>query len=376
MKIALLGSASSIHIIRWANSLAKAGIEVYLISQHMPTESLDPSIKIKTFPDRGVLGYFLMVPAVTRILKSFQPDVLSAHYASGYATTARLTGYHPWMLSVWGSDVYEVPNKSPLHRLWIRKNIEGADLVASTSHCMAEQTLKIAPSLSNIEITPFGVDTNIFAQTEIEKTTSASTPSLIIGTVKTLAHKYGIDTLIEAYAKLRNNLKTSHPNILEQLSLRIVGDGPDKNALEKLTLELGVSDTVSFVGRVPYHQVPDELKNLDIYVALSRLDSESFGVAVIEASAAGRPCIVSNVGGLPEVVDDGKTGFIVPREDSDSAAMALEKLVLSSALRSRMGDAGYHHVSKNYEWSTCVQTMIKALNKTQEKNNGKFIFYT
>ena len=66
---------------------------------------------------------------------------------------------------------------------------------------------------------------------------------------------------------------------------------------------------------MPHTSVPQELARLDIYVALSRMDSESFGVAIIEAGVAGRPVVVSDAGGLPEVTIDGVTGLVVPRED-------------------------------------------------------------
>jgi glycosyltransferase involved in cell wall biosynthesis len=108
---------------------------------------------------------------------------------------------------------------------------------------------------------------------------------------------------------------------------------------------------------------------LDIYVALSR--QESFGVAVIEAGAAGRPVVVSNVGGLPEVVRDGETGFIVPPNDPDAAADALERLVRDQLLRRQMGEAGAQHVAKNYSWDASVQTMIKVLEATRQSKGLK-----
>jgi len=75
--------------------------------------------------------------------------------------------------------------------------------------------------------------------------------------------------------------------------------------------DLGVADRVEFVGWVPHRDVPTELAKLDIYAALSRM--ESFGVAFVEAGAAARRVVVSDAGGLPEVTVDGLTGFVVPK---------------------------------------------------------------
>src|SRR4029079_16830863 len=105
--------------------------------------------------------------------------------------------------------------------------------------------------------------------------------------------------------------------------------------LEQLGNRLDLSSVATFVGAVTYDQVPAELNQLDIYVAASR--RESFGVAVIEASACERPVIVSDTGGLPEVVTHGKTGFIVPRENPAKLADATLELIRRPDLRIEFG---------------------------------------
>lgn len=137
---------------------------------------------------------------------------------------------------------------------------------------------------------------------------------------------------------------------------------------KNLASRLDLADKVEFVGRVPPQEVPRELAKLDIYVALNRLDSESFGVAIIEAGAARRPVVVSDAGGLPEVTLDGVTGLVVPRENPQAAADAIEKLVLSPEMRVRMGEAGRKHVSDTYSWDVCVNTMVKVLESAANRN--------
>lgn len=353
MKIALLSGASSIHTIRWANGLAEAGHEVHVISQQAQLEPMDSRVQVHCFPFRGVLGYFTMVPAVKKLLAKIKPDIVNAHYASGYGTTARLVGYHPYLLSVWGADVYEFPNKSFMHYWLVKKNIMAANAVASTSHCMAEQTKNIAPKVGDITITPFGVD-----MASYEKSTSV-VGNLIIGTVKSLDEQYGIDTLLQAFSLLYIKLKSTNKIFAEKIQLRLVGDGPQAEQLKRLALELNISNKVTFVGRVPHKQVAHELAKLNIYVALSRWDAESFGVAIIEAGAARRPVVVSDAGGLPEVTLDGVSGIVVPRENPQAAADAMEKLLLNPKLALQMGEAGRKHVEMNYSWSKSVEIMIK-----------------
>lgn len=364
MRIVLLSGASSIHTIRWANGLSEAGHDIHLITQHEPCDPLVDSVKVYQFPNRGILGYFLMVTKVRKLLRQIQPDIVNAHYASGYATTARLAHVRPFVLSVWGSDVYDFPYKSLLHKWLVRKNLLAADVVASTSHCMAEQTRSIAPKLENIAITPFGVDMQLYANAKL---LTENNDKIVIGTVKSMASKYGIDTLIESFALLVNKFSNTHPSLVEKLQLRLVGGGPQIDEYKQLAGRLGIGHKVSFVGRVPHQEVPDELAKLDIYVALSRLDSESFGVAIIEAGAARRPVVVSDAGGLPEVTLDGITGLVVPRENPQAAAEAIEKLVLNPELRMKMGKAGRKHVAETYGWDVCVETMVEVLESAIKK---------
>lgn len=355
MKIILLSGASSIHTLRWANGLSAAGVQVHVISQQLTMAEATYNAQLHLFPTRGAAGYLLMVPSVRKLIAKIQPDLVNAHYASGYGTTARLVNYRPWLLSVWGSDVYDFPYKSALHRWGVASNLEAADAVASTSHCMARQTQNLVPSLRGIAVTPFGVDCSHFSPHPDIRESIADAP-IVIGTVKTLAHTYGVDLLIKAFSFARQALLQNNPALAARLRLRIVGSGPDSSLLQQITVQQQVFDVTEFAGHVPHDQVIAELHKLDIYVALSR--RESFGVAAIEAGAAGLPVVVSDVGGLPEVVRHGETGLVVPNNDVPAAADALLLLINNSVLRHRLGAAGRDHVLSNYSWNACIKNMI------------------
>tara|TARA_R110002051_G_scaffold318644_1_gene401254 strand:- start:6227 stop:7339 length:1113 start_codon:yes stop_codon:yes gene_type:complete len=354
VKVVFLAAASSIHAVRWVNALACAGVRVVLVSQHDPLQELVEAATLRKLPYSGEAGYFRNVGKLSAILREEQPDLLSVHYASGYGTTARLSGFQPTLLSVWGSDVYDFPTRSTIHRWWLRGNLVAAIRVASTSHAMAEQVRLVAPSLEQIAITPFGVETERF--TPCFREPASSDDPVVIGTVKGLKKIYGIDILLDSAAMLMERLRRNEPCLARRLRVKIVGDGPQKDELIAQAAELGIDDVVQFTDRVNHDSVPDVLHQLDAYVALSR--SESFGVAVIEASACGLPVVVSEAGGLPEVVVDGQTGFVVPRENPEAAADALYKLVLDADLRRRMGEAGRQRVISLYEWKNNVRQMI------------------
>jgi glycosyltransferase involved in cell wall biosynthesis len=293
-------------------------------------------------------GYFGNVLALRRLLNKEKPDLLNVHYASGYGTTGALANFHPWLLSVWGSDVYDFPYESSLKQWWLCRNLRAADAIASTSEAMANQVRKLQPSLQAVAVTPFGIDTTRFMPAPQQHS------GLVIGTVKKLESKYGIDVLLCAFAQLVIDADVPVP-----LSLELVGEGAQRAELEQLAIDLGIGEQVTFVGVVPHADVPKWLNRFDIYVAVSRLDSESFGVAILEASACEIPVVVSNVGGLPEVVADGETGLVVPREDPHALANALRRLIVDAKLRREMGQAGRQRVQNLYEWKHSVDLMLK-----------------
>jgi glycosyltransferase involved in cell wall biosynthesis len=133
------------------------------------------------------------------------------------------------------------------------------------------------------------------------------------------------------------------------MRLLIVGDGSQRSKLERFARVLGVYGATEFLGYIPNEQVPSVLNRFSIYAALSR--QESFGVAVAEASACGLPVLVSRVGGMPEVVDDGVTGIVVEKENVQAAANAILRLMRAPSMRQWMGDAGRRSVLKKYNWS-------------------------
>lgn len=363
MKIALLTIADSVHGTRWANAFAERQHEVHLLTSHEPANPLSRGVTLHRLPFRHPVGYFLNAAHVRKLLSKIAPDVLSTHFASGYGTLARLSNFQPNVLSVWGTDVYEFPHKSPWHRRLIEKNLRKAQQLCSTSHVMAAETKQLVPDLP-FHVVPFGIDTELFRPHRRETAGDA----LVIGTVKTLSPTYGIDLLIQAFALLHKRLEISEPELARRLQLKIVGGGPDLMRLKHLADSLGVAPASTFVARVEHHEVVKQLNSLDIYVALSR--RESFGVAILEASACELPVLVSDVGGLPEVVDNGVTGLIVPNENVEAAASALLKLVKDRHMRKNMGLAGRQLVCARYEWSHNVEQMERILEAAAARGSG------
>jgi len=348
-RILFLASLAAIHSVRWIIATYEKGFEVHVLSLTEPTEPIPEGISTYVPRSLGKLGYFTAALQGRRLVRDLRPDLVHAHYATGYGLLARLIGFHPTILSVWGADVYDFPIKSPLHRRLVIKNLHFPDRLLSTSEVMRREIGKY--SQRPVDVTPFGVDMQRFQN--IRACNELGKEPIVIGTVKTLDDKYGIDDLLWTFQMVRNKNRNL------QLRLLIVGEGPKEEELKSLARELSIADVTTFQGPVSHAEVPEYLNKLSIAVFLSTLDSESFGVAVIEAGACERPVIVSDVGGLPEVVEDGVTGIIVPRRRPDLAAEAIERLLKGPALRKRMGQAARARVATLYDWPQNVAQMMQ-----------------
>lgn len=360
MKVALLAGAHSVHTVRWANGLAATGAEVHLISAHRLAGALDDTVMFHPLPVRAPWGYLAAAWSLRGVLRRIGPDILNAHYATGYGLLARLSRFRPLLLSMWGSDVYDFPQKSFFHRRFLAMNLKHANALASTSRCMARQSAETWAH-AHVFITPFGIDEERFTPMRRH----ADARCLVLGTVKALKNKYGVDTLIEAFALAQAQLAP------QSVRLEITGTGPEEGALKALAARLGVADSVIFHGAVEHERVPLMLDRLDVFAALSRLDSESFGVAILEAAAAGKPVVVSDADGPAEVTIDGSTGFVVRRNDPMAAATAIVQLARSPELMREMGEAGRRHVLTHYTWTRSVALMCEAYRKTILLHRGE-----
>lgn len=361
MRIAVLAAAKSIHTIKWVKAFAKNGHVVKLFSlpdQKAPPGVLD-DIRVHYLHRGGVAGYWLCARELKKRLLQFRPDVLNVHYASGYGTLGKLCGIKPVLLSVWGSDVYDFPNAGQINKRMLIKNLEAATAIASTSYAMAEQVRRLHLTDKKIYITPFGVDTSVFCRCG-----EPPKDRITIGIVKALEPKYGVEYLIRAFSLFKNRMIKENKMPPNGIKLEIYGDGSLLPSLKALAHELNIEEEVQFHGAVPHAYVPRIMSSFDIFCAPSVEDSESFGVAAVEAMACEVPVVVSDVDGFKEVVINNETGFIVTRRDPVLLANKLFTLAVSPELRYTMGQAGRRHVQDCYEWSDCVRKMENALTET------------
>lgn len=360
MRICFVGEAVSAHIPKWCRWFLSRGHEVHVISfergeipgaqVHIIDTGVDPDGS-----DFGKLKYLLTGGKIRKLIREIEPDVVNVHFASSYGTAAALGGIRSHVLSVWGADVYDFPRKSLLHRAMLKYALGKAGVIFSTSRAMADETAKYTDK--KIIVTPFGVDMELFSPA---KRTRKDDSAFVAGTVKTLSDKYGIADLLRAARIVKEK---GIP-----IRLRIAGRGPKAEEYRELARRLGIDDITDWLGFIPQEQAAAEWANMDVAVIPSTLESESFGVSAVEAQACGTAVIISDIPGLMESTDPGKSSAVVPKGNPEAIA---EKLIWfrETGRAEEFGRNGRAFVEERFELNRCFEQIGKLLEAYAAENS-------
>jgi sugar transferase (PEP-CTERM/EpsH1 system associated) len=227
-----------------------------------------------------------------------------------------------------------------------------ADCFFCVSKDIADDVVRrrIAPA-QRVEFVPNGIDTVRFgapvAAAAIRAELGIPSQAHVVGTIGRLAEIKRQDLLIRAFAVLKAELPEAH--------LLIVGDGPERRSLEELTHALGVSDSVCFAG---YREDRERLLHaMNVFALTSR--SEGMPLSVLEAWAAGVPVLAANVGGLPDLIEEGRTGRLIDSSDPDTWARAILILLDDSESAASMSAAAKAHVEQFFSRSAMTQAYAR-----------------
>ncbi|MHA2215337.1 MAG: glycosyltransferase [Candidatus Hodarchaeales archaeon] len=229
------------------------------------------------------------------------------------------------------------------------------DLFLPISNFWKEKLIEMGADEKKIIVHKMGVDTSKFQPSKRQKI-QKRVPILTVGR---LVEKKGLEYGIKAVAKVLQN----NPN----LEYKIAGDGPLRNKLKKLVSELKVENEVKLLGWQDQKTIFKLMQNTDILMAPSITssggDMEGIPVVLMEAMASGLPVISTNHSGIPELIQDGISGFLVPDRDVDALAWKLEYLVNHPEMWKDMGRNGAKYVEKNYNIQKLNSQLVEIYKK-------------
>lgn len=275
-----------------------------------------------------------------------QIDLIEGHFAlpDGFAAAwlGRKFG-KPSLIHVRGTDVHTIPNESPLLQRLVSWALRHADGVRAVCQDLAQRCIALGTAPEKVRVIPRGVDVHRFApmpKRQAKEQLGLDPQRRHLLYVGRLVTVKGLDLLLDAAAiVLRQQADTD---------LMMVGDGPERTALQQRAERLGIQSRIHFAGAQPHDGIPLWMNAGDLLCLTSH--KEGFGGVLIEALACGTPVVATAVGGIPEVVGDGEVGYLVrsrnPEELATCLLQALRRDWNRTALREYAMQFSYEKVTQ------------------------------
>ena len=329
MKICYLADGQSVHTQKWVRYFASKGHIVHLLTFDK-AKSID-GVTVHNLMYFSKIAYLMRITEVRRAIKKIRPDVLHAHYISNYGIYGTLTGFSPFVISAWGSDVLIDPRRSRIKKYFIKHVLKKADLITCDAEHMVDAMKKLGATAEKVHIINYGVDIRKFvprAKNEALQATLGIYGSPIVISSRNLDPLYDVESLIK-----------SIPLVLAEIpkaKFVIVGVGSEETQLKELARSLGVWENTRFVGFVPNDKMPLYLTSMDIYVSTALSDA-GLSASTAEAMACGLPVVITDVAANKEWVNDGVNGFVIPTKNPELLAQKVINLLKNDDERKSFG---------------------------------------
>lgn len=343
-------------------ALARRGHQVHFISTETPFRLGEfqaglafHQVLTPTYPLFREPQYLLsLANKIVQVARESSLDIIHAHYAIPHATAAFLSqqvlgatgrGVVPRVVTtLHGTDITLVGN-DPSYSEIVAFSIEQSDRVTAVSESLRASTYAELRVTRDIAVIPNFLDCSIHRRLDVpelrQRFTSNSTDTKIVIHVSNFRPVKRIDAVLGIFDRIRRQVPAR---------LLLVGDGPELGSAYRLARDLGVSPLMHAVGS--QEEVTPLLSIADLFLLPSA--QESFGLAALEAMACGVPVVASKVGGLPEVIEHGVSGFLHAPEALDEMAASGIELLTNPAHHRAVADAARRRVSEHF----CAERVV------------------
>lgn len=337
-------------------ALARRGHQVHLFSYAHPFRLPEfqqnlvlHEVEVSSYPLFKYPPYSLALAArLADVVESEKLDIIHAHYAVPHATSAylakQLARPHPVRIvtTLHGTDITLV-GSDPSYYPVVRFSIAQSDAVTAVSEYLRRKTIEEFGIANDIRVIPNFVDTRRFdgVARACQRRRFAPNDEPIIAHASNFRPVKRVGDVIRVFAKVREKTPAK---------LLLIGQGPERLVVQRLAKDLGVSQDVFFLGE---QEFPEHVYACaDVFLLPS--EEESFGLSALEAMSCGVPVVATNVGGLPELVEPGVTGFLFPVGDIEGMASAVLEILYDGDLRQKLRSACREVAVDRYEQSKIV----------------------
>lgn len=293
------------------------------------------------------------------ILKQLAPNLVHLHFPYPIGEVSQwLAGKRwPYVIS-YHCDVVQQEKLLRLYKPLLKKVLKGAARIMPTSANYQNSSSILSVHHNQCTPVPLGIDTSVFDQTKVAPVKQWPQLSqqrknlLFVG-----RHRYykGVDDLIKALPETEANLL-------------IAGDGKEQQNWRQLAQQLGLNERIHFLGNIQPQDLPGLYRAADIFVLPSNSRAEAFGIVLMEAMAAGLPCITTELTtGTSYLVKNGVTGLVVQPRQPGQLAQAINSLCADPAMAKHMGTAGRQRVNQVFSLSQMVTHIDEVYQQTLEQ---------
>ncbi|MBI5032961.1 MAG: glycosyltransferase [Chloroflexi bacterium] len=285
--------------------------------------------------------------AMFDLIRRETPDVAHLHFPYPVGEVANhFFGHARRTVLTYHSDIIRQKYLRVLYRPLMHRILARVDCILTTSPNYIASSPVLARWKDKCVVVPLGIDPRPFECAVAAPRDDQSPVRLLF--VGKLRYYKGLNYLLQAMREISN------------AQLVIVGEGPEGEMLRALARQLGVEERVVFAGEVSDEELPTQYAASDIFVLPASERSEAFGIVQLEAMAAGKPVVCTEVGtGTSFVNVDGETGYVVPARDAHALAAAINRLIDHPDLCARMGAAGRTRVRQEFTLDKMIERVMK-----------------
>jgi len=306
---------------------------------------------------RAILSMPIRVFILRKYLHVLQPDILIGNWVWRYGLYSALSGFKPFILFVWGSDVVVIPKFSIFLRGLASYVLRKADLVLVDSDIQFEACIKLGAKREKVFKVPWfdvhevaDIAKRFSHKHEVRKELGIDSREFIIVCTRRHEKIYDIETLVKAAPLILSRIKNAR--------FLLVGGGKLTNSLKMLVKEMKLETHFIFLGQQPRENVIKCLMVSDVYVSTSLSDGTS--ASLLEAMSCKIMPIVTSISGNREWIIDGENGLLFPPKNFELLADAVIKALASKGYRNRIAEKAYSVVISRADWTKNSANLEKA----------------
>jgi glycosyltransferase involved in cell wall biosynthesis len=339
MRLCFISNPNNTHTRRWVGWFAKHGHTVSLLADVPLKEPWPevPVIDLSKFFYTPIVRFPIWAVWLRRFLHQWHPDILHAHRVNSAGWLAAASGFHPLVVTPWGTDLNQLPKQSVMARWLAHFVFRHADLVTADAIDLLQTARHYGANPACLHLIQWGVDLAHFypgpANSSLRNELKLTGGPIILSP-RGVNPIYNLDIILQAMPEIR----TSLPGVM--LIIRDYNTDPVyKRRLEDLISRLNLSQVIRWIGPIePWERVADIYRLADVVVSVPTSDSTP--VSILEALACGIPVITTDLPSLHEWLVPGESGLMIPQRDIHALATALIQILTDKKLADQFKKIG------------------------------------